>query len=218
MNAIPAAHADALKIKRKSAMELNRISVKMFVNNPTAVDLPAFIPLFHQWIQNKTVPGLLIDVADYRHVPEGPGVLLVGHDVEYGMDYSGGRPGLVAQRKRRSAGSIEDRLREVLGLAVRAAAAIEAASVTGATFDTSQMKITLIDRLHAPNTAATVDQLRGPVQQVLSELYGSSVTLSVADADPRVCFNLTARAASPVTLTQLLGRLDSAGASFAAAR
>jgi len=31
------------------------------------------------------VPGLLIDVADYAHVPDGPGVILIGHDVDYGI-------------------------------------------------------------------------------------------------------------------------------------
>ena len=78
----------------------NHIKVKFFVEAPNAVDLPAFIPLFHRWIQKKTVEGLLIDVADYQHVPEGPGILLMGHEGNYAMDMANGRPGLLYSRKR----------------------------------------------------------------------------------------------------------------------
>ena len=77
-----------------------RISVKFFVSEPDAVHLPAFIPVFHRWIQDHAVEGLLIDVADYKHVPEGPGILLIGHEGDYSIDMAKGRPGLLYSRKR----------------------------------------------------------------------------------------------------------------------
>jgi len=73
----------------------HRIKIKYFVQEPENVDLPAFVPLFHRWIQNQSGDDLLIDVADYKHVPNGPGVLLMGHQADYALDMSQGRPGLI---------------------------------------------------------------------------------------------------------------------------
>ena len=52
----------------------------------SGVELEEFIPVFHDWIQTQQLAELLIDVADYRHVPHGPGVVLVAHDAHYAMD------------------------------------------------------------------------------------------------------------------------------------
>ena len=68
-----------------------RIAIKLFVApDPTVpVDLEPFTPLFHEFIQKASVPGLLIDVADYAHVPNGPGIILIGNEVDYGIDSVG---------------------------------------------------------------------------------------------------------------------------------
>ncbi len=87
--------------RMSSSMNPKRIAVKFFTDEPGApVALEPFIPLFHRFIQQATVPGLLIDVANYIHVPNGPGVVLVGHEVDYGIDAVGGRTGLLTVRKR----------------------------------------------------------------------------------------------------------------------
>ena len=46
------------------------------------------------------LPELLIDVANYAHVPKGPGVVLIGHGSDYFMDEGEGRLGLLYNRKR----------------------------------------------------------------------------------------------------------------------
>ncbi len=51
-----------------------RISIKLFARNPQVVKPEAFVPVFQRWIQQHAVEGLLIDVADYKHVPDGPGI------------------------------------------------------------------------------------------------------------------------------------------------
>ena len=57
--------------------ELQRIGVKLFMVDGVSVRPREFVPVFHRWIQTQAVRDqLLIDVADYEHVPEGPGVLL----------------------------------------------------------------------------------------------------------------------------------------------
>jgi len=62
------------------AIELQHINVKLLVIEPAKVDLGAVIPIFHQWIQDQIFDELLLDVANYSHVPEGPGVVLIGHE------------------------------------------------------------------------------------------------------------------------------------------
>jgi hypothetical protein len=58
------------------------------------------VPVFHRWIQQKSFPNhLLVDVADYAHVPEGPGTLLVSHEANIHFDRDGGKPGVLYVRK-----------------------------------------------------------------------------------------------------------------------
>ena len=68
-------------------MDAHKISVKFFVDRPWAVQGHEFVPVFHSWIQLKTVPDhMLIDVADYSHVKDGPGTLLVAHEANIYLD------------------------------------------------------------------------------------------------------------------------------------
>jgi hypothetical protein len=60
-------------------MDVQQVNVKFFVENPEAVDLEAYLTIFNNWIQSHATEELLVDVADYRHVFAGPGVVLIGH-------------------------------------------------------------------------------------------------------------------------------------------
>ena len=42
--------------------------------------------VFHAWIQKGAVEGLLLDVADYQHIQDGPGMILIGDQVDYAFD------------------------------------------------------------------------------------------------------------------------------------
>ena len=52
-------------------MNVQHINIKLFIENPQSVNLAAYSPVFNTWIQNHTLDELLIDVADYLHVPNG---------------------------------------------------------------------------------------------------------------------------------------------------
>ena len=58
---------------------------------------------------------LLLDVADYKHVQEGPGIVLIGHEADYSLDLGGGRAGLVYDRNRgwETMPSLAERVRDV---------------------------------------------------------------------------------------------------------
>lgn len=190
-----------------------RISVKYFVNNPSVVDLPSFIPVFHRWIQEQAVEGVPIDVADYKHVHEGPGVILVGHAGDYAMDMGEGRPGLLYTHKRSTNGDsaatpLRDRLRLVFRTALRGCQLLEAeADLKGnITFQTDEALLTFADRLHAPNQPNTFAGLHDDIQVVVGELYaGLDVTLEVADDDPRQPFAVRIDAPGAPGLDTLIG-------------
>src|SRR4029077_431582 len=102
-------------------MNPQRLAIKLFATRPIArEELPPFIGVFHRFIQEAVVPGLLVDVADYAHVPDGPGVILIGHDVDYGIDLAGGRTGLLTTRKRAGDAALVPLFRDTLSRALAA--------------------------------------------------------------------------------------------------
>lgn len=180
-------------------MRPRRLSLKLFVDPAPAdaagVDLAPFIPLFHRFIQHGSVEGLLVDVADYAHVPHGPGVLLVGHEVDYGIDSTGGRPGLLVVRKRAGELPLAELLRDTLRRAYGAAAAIEADGGAGVRFAPGAFELRVMDRLAAPNGDEAFENLLKETEPVLREVFGGEgLALERAGGDdPRQALGLAAR-------------------------
>jgi hypothetical protein len=167
--------------------EIVRIGAKLYAEDPEAIDLEAFIPLFHGWIQERALDGVPIDVADYGHVPDGPGVMLIGHEADRSLDLGEGRPGALYQRKRDFEGTLEDRL----------AAAIEAAdgladdieddpAVAGVRFGRDEILLRVTDRLNAPNDDATLEALRPALEAALARTRpGRAAVVERVSEDPR---------------------------------
>jgi hypothetical protein len=193
-------------------MNPQRVACKLFVHpDPAAeVELSPFIGLFHRFIQEKALTGLLIDVADYAHVPDGPGVLLVGHDFDYGIDLGGGRAGLLTTRKRYGKLPLAEAVRGLLAAALRAADAIERDGAAGVRFATDAVVIQVIDRLAAPNDPASYETAASLLAPLLAEVYGEKHEVAHASAaDPRqvLAISVTARGAAPAAfLAERLGR------------
>src|SRR5438067_13460223 len=103
---------------------IQHVRVKIFACEPVSIDLGDAIPVFHRWIQDRACPELLIDVADYRHVPDGPGVMLIGHEANYSLDNTKGRLGLLYNRKR-AGGEAQENLRQAFDAAVAACQLLE---------------------------------------------------------------------------------------------
>ena len=189
-------------------MKPQRITTKFFVApDPTApVDLEPFIGLFHRFTQEGVLEGLLIDVADYAHVPEGPGVLLIGHEVDYGIDLNGGRAGLLTVRKRYGELGVADVLRDTLRRALGAVAAIEVAA--SLRFDTSAVSVQIFDRLEAPNTDAAFEAARVEVETIAFALYGDGFEMQREQADdPRRALSLRLASSGSTDAVSLLARI-----------
>ena len=93
-------------------MELQKITVKVFTEEPNAVPLTAFIDIFHQWIQASD--GVYHDVADYSHMQSGPGIVLVAGDAHISIDETDARRGLLYSQKSKLSGSNLERLSTVV--------------------------------------------------------------------------------------------------------
>ncbi len=188
-----------------------RLAAKLFANDPAAdVDHDAFIALFHRFIQEKSVPGLLIDVADYAHVPDGPGIILVGHDVEYALDSVDGQAGLLTTHKRHGDADLEGILRETLSHAVVAARAIEAAGEVSIGFDPGRVVVHFVDRLRTPNTPETYAEAEAAVAPVAEKLFAGGYTATRTHAeDARRALAIELVASEPADLEALAGRLGS---------
>ena len=167
-----------------------------------SVDPENFINTFHRWVREEAVAGLLIDVADYRHVPHGPGVLLVGHDVDYAMDHRGGRWGLLLNRKTVQEGSNSDRLREALGAAFAACALLEE-EYPPLRFSRQELEILVNDRALAPNSAETRGAAQAELTGLLSGLLGHEDFTLTPETDARRRLGVTVKSGQPVELAAL---------------
>lgn len=155
---------------------LVKLDLKVLVRDPSRAEAEEFIPVFHRWITERVLPELLIDVADYSHVHEGPGVLLVGHDAIYAYDLSRGEPGLLYSRRRETSpelegiDALESRIESLLKCAFRACDLIEAEpQLEGrVAFDRHRLELSVNDRLF-PSDEQTALTLARAFQRALAE-------------------------------------------------
>lgn len=140
---------------------VQHINIKIFVKDASPIHLADSIPVFHQWIRESVCPETLIDVADYEHVHEGPGILLIAHEANYSLDQRDGRLGLLYNRKAAHDGTFQSRLAQAHKAALAACDRLEQeAPFKGKlAFDRNVIEFFVNDRLLAPNTDETWEAL-----------------------------------------------------------
>jgi hypothetical protein len=192
-------------------MELQHVNVKLHIPaNGAEPDLTPLIPVFHGWIQGQVFGDLLLDVADYRHVPAGPGILVIGLDGDYSVDHADNRLGVRYNRKMPLAGSNQDRLRQAARAALAAAQRLESDPTVGGKFSFGgrEVELSINDRLLAPNSEATREAAKPELDAFFRKLFkGSEFSLSFG-SDPRRLFTVSAVAAKPFTTSELLSNLN----------
>jgi hypothetical protein len=176
---------------------IQHVKVKIFAREPAPSDLSAAIPIFHRWIQERLCPELLIDVADYRHVPNGPGVMLIGHEANYSLDQAKGRLGLLYSRKR-AGGEAQENLRQAFDAANAACDRLEREpALAGALkFDARDCEFSINDRLLAPNRQESYAALQPEFERFFGEVWGAGRYSIARPSDPRELFRLSVRASS----------------------
>jgi hypothetical protein len=101
-------------IELQPSLELQHINVRLPLKDPENIDFDAVIPVFHSWIQGQVCVELLLDVADYRHVHGGSGIVLIGHEADYSLDNTDNRWGIRYNRKTAVHGDNQKRLERLL--------------------------------------------------------------------------------------------------------
>ena len=170
-------------------MQVQQLSVKLFAADPAAVSLEAFAPIFHRWIQESRIPGqLLIDVADYRHVPDGPGIVLIAHQAHYAIDGERGPLGLLYSVKRDAPGDLAAKLDEAYAAARLAAQALEEDPVRPIRFRDDRLRVSVMSRRHAPNTADTFAAARLTLGTFAARIFAGRTSRISHLSDPREPF------------------------------
>ena len=98
------------------------------------------LPIFQRWIQEGRLAGMLIDVIDYKHVPDGPGIMLIADEADIAYDLMDGEIGLHYIRKRGLPDTLDAALSLVFSCAIEAARALEAEAPGDIAFDFSSAK------------------------------------------------------------------------------
>ncbi len=184
-----------------------KLKLKLYLVESEDFDAEGIVPVFHRWIREGALGDeLLIDVTSYTHVPDGPGVLLVGHGSDYAFDFDEGRAGLTYFRKREAPAESE-RLRDALSRALRAAEILEGeAALGGKKFRTDEIRISIPDRLSSPNTDETFDRERAELATFFRGLLAGDVTLE-RDGSAREPFSVRIRAARSISVGALREKL-----------
>jgi len=184
------------------------------LRNPD-VDLEPYVGVFHDWIRQSALEGLLIDVASYAHVPNGPGVVLIGHEFDYGVRIALGRVELTCRHKRDPKGE-GDVLRRCLRQLLRAAQLLERATKLSEApcFRASDLVFRSNDRLCCPNTPEVRSRVARSVGGVFCRALGIG-NLDVASVGAErealtLLFKRPAALGEPEDLAVTLRRLSAA--------
>ncbi len=192
-------------------MNVQSLQIKLFIDTSDFdLDLDVLIPIFHRWIQKKVLTEtLLIDVADYRHVHNGPGVMLIGHDVHLGIDCAAGRPGLVYAFKRDKPGAAGEKLDVLFAGALNVCALLEKESVFGGKlrFRTDELQVGAMSRLLMPNTKAIFDEFTPHLRSYGEKLFaGGDLEIALLQPDPAP-FTVALRTGESNSVSALQSRL-----------
>lgn len=186
-----------------------RLGVKFSLKQQPTLQPEDILPIFQRWIQEHTIEGMLIDVIDYKHVPDGPGIVLIADEFDLAYDLADGEIGLYFVRKRELPESLNPALRLVFSHALAAARALEAEAPGDIVFDFNSAKISFLDRIHYRNEPQVFESIRETLTETLSEIFGEAVLISRLYDDPRAIFALRCTfEAADSDIDALIAQLD----------
>jgi len=189
-------------------MELEKLSVKWFVEQPNTVPLTDFIDIFHGWIQ--ATDGVYHDVADYSHMHAGPGIVLVANDANVSIDESDYRRGLLYSRKSPLSGSNQERLRTVLRSGLENFSKLAREPKLSGKFKLlgNEAVVAIHDRLTSPNTDESFAAVAPEIEAVAKKLFGGAEINLEREPDGRRKFAVRIKASRSFAVGELLHRLS----------
>jgi hypothetical protein len=191
-------------------VDLHKFGIKLFAVDAKRFDILKLIPMYHRWIQQKALEDLLIDVADYSHVPAGPGVMLIAHEGNYALDETGHERGIVYYSKHTLPGALPERFAQVARKTLKAAQLMTGDAELNGELKVpgNDLQFFANDRLVAPNTDAAYADLEPALRRFLDRLYAGAKYTLERERDPKERLSVRVRTAGPVDLETLLARLN----------
>lgn len=193
-------------------VRLQHVNVKLFLKDAEQLNLEPLIRIFHSWIAGRVFDELLLDVADYRHVPSGPGIVLIGLRGDYSVDNTGNRLGVRYNRKAAFDGDSQAALKQAARAALTACQRLqdEPEFEGKLRFNGQEIGIFVNDRLIAPNTQATFDATRRDFDAFAQKLLpGDKYSLAYdGGRDPRGLFSVALKSSRPFGVADLLKNLS----------
>ena len=164
--------------------DFQHINVKIFAREGSTVDWHLLIPIFHRWIREQALPGLLLDVADYAHVPAGPGMMIIAHDAHYALDNRQNRLGFLYNRRTAAEGTTQDKIRQAYETALEGARRVEQELGGSIRFDETSVEIWVNDRILAPNSPEVAAEFEAEVARFWESRFGTAPGFE-RSSDPR---------------------------------
>lgn len=189
-------------------MNIQKINWKVFIEEPAIVAADDFFRVFNEWIPNS--PEIFVDVANYKHVHDGPLTVLTGYYVDYIFDASDSRPGIVYSQKQPVDGDNLTKLGTSLARTLSSCARLSAAKVFSGKlkFVTDEFLFTINDRAIAPNTKETFNLLKADLDNFFAKLYGKGGFSLHYKSHPKKRFSVSVFGNRDVNLEDLRKRLQ----------
>lgn len=191
-------------------MNLQKLNLKIFIAHPETVPFETFIPIFHRWIQEQKMDDLLLDVADYQHVPSGPGIMLIGQNANYSIDNAQNRLGFLYNQKTVVEGNNHDKLKKLFHIALLICQKLEQEEALKGKlkFLTDEMQFMINDRLNAPNTGETFQKVKEEISSFLDSFLGENAYSLHRPSDSRERFTLEIKNSASLSIGELLKRVE----------
>ncbi|AFY40013.1 hypothetical protein Lepto7376_3856 [[Leptolyngbya] sp. PCC 7376] len=184
-------------------MHIERFCVKFPAQAPDGFDEGSLIGIFQEWIRNEKIGGTLIDVVDYRHVPDGPGMMLVTYEINYMLEHQDFY-GLYVQRRwpEVEGQSHVDGIIDLVKSAAKFGTLLE--KDAGVTLKGNEFHYISNDRLNAPNTEEAFSAVKVDLSEALGKIYGgASFSIERLQNNPKDRLTLVVKVDSPVAIADL---------------
>ena len=195
------------------ALTSPEVSVKLFVEDSSIVRPHELIGVFHRWIKDNALEDeLVIDVANYEHVPKGPGIVLICDKAHYYFDVRDDRWGMRYRGRRVARATGEEAVASAFRSALHAAALLENDPTLEGRyrFRTDEVEFGIYDRLLAPSEQGTLDAIRPALDATVTTLYGEPATSVELISGPKEPFMVSIKNSGSPTLAELQGKVAAA--------
>jgi hypothetical protein len=192
-------------------LNLQKIGVKFFLEKGGELPLASFILVFHRWIQDDKLEGMLVDVTEYTHVHHGPGVLLIAHEANYSVDEMDGKRGFLYAQKRAPEKQADGHLKTAFRRALQACDLLEREPETAGKmkFALNHLQVFVNDRLEAPYNVDSLGRLEELLNPFLNWIYDGEKYLLLPEKDPKKLTGFEIKTEKVADLKTLLGKLKS---------